>query len=224
MSSTRSTPRGNVLVRRFSTRPKSYVGEADDNETTYSGEFTSSIPDSDETSIGNGDPTGADARLLDIDEAQQQILGYDQFANKLLLPDETTLMIRKFEKAEDIAFGVTYQLGKPITGLHEDTFEPQVGIVLLPGADLPEVNRLEGVGMVNAGPDQKDAQWRVNTAGEMYACPRLVLFRLLIASQAQQYHRDPRYETHLQRFYCSSRPGFTDSSARTPRQEVSLVQ
>lgn len=119
------------------------------------------------------------ARLWDIDESQQRIRGYDEFANRLLLPDETTLMIKKFEKAEDIAFGRTYQLGKAIKAVPEDTFEPHVGIVLLPGADLPEVNRLEQAGMVSAVPDQKDAQWRVSTAGEMFVSFDMEMLRWL---------------------------------------------
>jgi type II secretory pathway component PulL len=44
---------------------------------------------------------------------------------------------------------------------------PTVGLVFLPGADLPEVNRLEGHDMVESTPDQKDAIWRVNTAATL---------------------------------------------------------
>ena len=168
MPPTKPTERGNVLIRRFSTnRPRRFVGSDDNDDLDDSSEILSSRSDYEETQ-SISDPSQALSPIWDIDETQQAIRGYDEFANKLLLPDETTLMIRKFQRAEDIAFGRVYQLGRPVSGFYGNVFRPNVGIVLLPGADLPEVNRREQAGMVSGVPDQRDALWRVNTAGEMY--------------------------------------------------------
>ncbi|QDS73362.1 hypothetical protein FKW77_007105 [Venturia effusa] len=43
----------------------------------------------------------------------------------------------------------------------------KVGIAFLPGADRPEVNRLEQFDMTGKEPDQQDAMWRVNTAAAL---------------------------------------------------------
>lgn len=44
---------------------------------------------------------------------------------------------------------------------------PSVGLCFLPGANLPEVNRLEQYDMVDQAPHQLDATWRVNTTGAL---------------------------------------------------------
>jgi hypothetical protein len=49
----------------------------------------------------------------------------------------------------------------------DNAIEPIVGITFMAGADTPQVNLMEQIGMTQAEPDQKDATWRVNTAGAL---------------------------------------------------------
>lgn len=99
-----------------------------------------------------------------LDMFTERSRGFDDMANKHLRSSDTALMITSFEKQTDIQFSRTYILGHPIKESLPGTVEPQVGLVFLPGADMPEVNRLEQDDIVNGQPDQKDALWRVNTA------------------------------------------------------------
>lgn len=92
---------------------------------------------------------------------------YDDVANKRLQPEETALMIKKFEKRADVHFWRTYKFGKPVPDYESKKALPRVGLVFLPGADLPEVNRLEQTSMGDREPDQRDTYWRVNTAGAL---------------------------------------------------------
>ena len=45
---------------------------------------------------------------------EQRSRKYDEFANQQLNPEETALMIKKFEKAADIPFSRTYHMGKSV--------------------------------------------------------------------------------------------------------------
>ena len=105
---------------------------------------------SDQTTSSNGDPSKqVSASTWDLNMPQkEQIRSFNEFANRNLLPDETSLMIKQFERASDIQFHRTYQMGKAIREFLGSTHTPQIGLVVLPGADLPEVNRLEQTGMV----------------------------------------------------------------------------
>jgi hypothetical protein len=51
--------------------------------------------------------------------------------------------------------------------IHQDAIKPKVGITFLAGADTPQVNQLEEMSMTQIVPDQKDASWRVMTAGAL---------------------------------------------------------
>ena len=44
---------------------------------------------------------------------------------------------------------------------------PRIGLTFLPGADKPQVTRLEQISMAGLQPEQKDALWRVNTAASL---------------------------------------------------------
>lgn len=143
-------------------------------QVTHSGSSGSSQragPQTRSSSSGDGEP-------------KLYITALEEMAYKQLLPEETELLIRKFERAADIQFSRTYQMGKSVKSFALPTQAPQIGLVLLPGVDLTEVNRLEYAGMVSSSPDQRvynilckkgswvkfltrlqDAAWRVGTAG-----------------------------------------------------------
>jgi GTPase SAR1 family protein len=44
---------------------------------------------------------------------------------------------------------------------------PRIGLTFIPGADSPQVTRLEQIGTAGQDPDQKDANWRSNTAASL---------------------------------------------------------
>ena len=153
---------GSRLIRRLNSgRAREYVGREDSIEEINPFGDHMSVADSDRSDMA-GDTGGGD-----LDAMIERMKGFDAFADKLPLPEETALMIKNFERGEDMPFERTYRLGKYVQELSSPTVKPWVGIVLLPGASLPEVSRLEQVGMVSSKPNQRDATWRVNTVGEM---------------------------------------------------------
>lgn len=92
---------------------------------------------------------------------------YDSMANKNLHPDETALMIKEFEQQGDHPIRRSYRAS--VVSRHNIPRAPipEVGLVFLPGADLPQVNRLEQTNMVDSQPDQRTSYWRVNTAASL---------------------------------------------------------
>ena len=77
------------------------------------------------------------------------------------------LLMSTFEKTVNGSVKATFQDGTRVAEVREDAIRPRVGITFLPGADTPQVNQMEEISMTQAIPDQKDAQWRVNTAGAL---------------------------------------------------------
>ncbi|KAG8527775.1 uncharacterized protein KY384_007929 [Bacidia gigantensis] len=91
----------------------------------------------------------------------------DDLTNKMLPPEETDLMVSRLAKHADEQFKRTYVRGVPTVEVQESAVNLMVGLSFLPGADKPQVNRFEQTDMAGNAPDQKDAMWRVNTAGSL---------------------------------------------------------
>lgn len=98
-------------------------------------------------------------------EANLQV--WEDIANKLLPPEESEMMLKRLEKGADERVRRTYIEGQPMTEVDENAATPRIGLTFLPGADKPQVTRLEQIGMAGQEPDQKDALWRVNTAASL---------------------------------------------------------
>ena len=98
-------------------------------------------------------------------QAKNSVL--DDLTNKLLPPEETDYMVKRLEKHADEHFRRTYVRGVPLAEERESAITLKIGLTFLPGADKPQVNRLEQTNMAGKEPDQKDASWRVNTAGSL---------------------------------------------------------
>ena len=114
-----------------------------------------------------GGDSGDGGRGWTVSAAPDRMRSLNELAQKNMNPDETILFVQQFEKSADIPFRRTYELGKYVRNSLGSTHSPNIGLVFLPGGDLPEVNRLEQQGMVSLAPDQRSALWRVNTAGSL---------------------------------------------------------
>ncbi|KAF7511482.1 hypothetical protein GJ744_004671 [Endocarpon pusillum] len=77
------------------------------------------------------------------------------------------LLIKTFEKTINGSVKATFQDGTRLAEIREEAVRPKVGLTFLPGADTPQVNQMEEIQMTQITPDQKDASWRVNTAGAL---------------------------------------------------------
>ncbi|KAL8937938.1 MAG: hypothetical protein Q9211_003437 [Gyalolechia sp. 1 TL-2023] len=88
----------------------------------------------------------------------------DAMINKLLPPEETDFMVKNLERPSDEPIRRTFNRGVPLVEVNESARVLKVGLTFLPGADKPQVNRLEETNMAGREPHQKDASWRVNTA------------------------------------------------------------
>lgn len=152
MPNTTMTDRGIVLRRRDANGPRAFtINDVDDDDTQSSEDLMSLAPSSRIADSADA----SNQRMSSTWDVESQQRRFDEVANRQLLPEETDLMIRKFEQAADVAFSRTYQLGKFVRAFPNPTRMPQIGLVVLPGADLPEVNRLEQAGMVSSIPDQR---------------------------------------------------------------------
>ena len=92
---------------------------------------------------------------------------YNDFTNKTLAPEQTDFMIKQLEKQADPRLRRTYTNGLPLEQVVDSALVLRVGLKFLPGADKPQVNRTEQINMEGKKPDQKDAHWRVTTAGSL---------------------------------------------------------
>ena len=138
--------------------------EFDDEESQIS-EDLMSVTMSDATESISSDTDGN--AVWTVSAAPDRMKSLNEFANRSMLPEETDLMIRQFVQSADIPFQRTYELGTYVRGSVGNIHCPNVGLVILPGCDLPEVNRLEQQGMIARSPEQRNAIWRVNTAGSL---------------------------------------------------------
>lgn len=92
---------------------------------------------------------------------------YEDIANKSLPPEGSEWMIKRLEKRADERLQRTYVEGVPLNQVYESAMVLDVGLTFLPGADKPQVTRIEQQDMAGQEPEQKDANWRVNTAGSL---------------------------------------------------------
>jgi hypothetical protein len=92
---------------------------------------------------------------------------YEQIANNQFTSEESDFMVRCLEKTVDASVRQTYFGEKRIRDISESAVVPKIGMKFMAGADTPQVNRIEQVGMTHKTPDQKSAIWRVNTAGAL---------------------------------------------------------
>ena len=92
---------------------------------------------------------------------------WEGMANKQMPPEESDFIIKRRERGTDERLQRTYLEGEAMAGVHESAIVLDVGLTFLPGADKPQVNRIEQMDMANEEPDQKTAAWRVNTAGDL---------------------------------------------------------
>lgn len=92
---------------------------------------------------------------------------YDDYSNKTLGPEQTDFMIQQFERKPDPQLRRTYANGLELEEVVESAPVLTVGLTFLPGADKPQVNRSEQISMEGKEADQKDALWRVATAGSL---------------------------------------------------------
>lgn len=92
---------------------------------------------------------------------------YEELANKQRPLEDSAYMVKSLEKGVDASIQRTYLNGMAMLEVYDTAVVLKVGLVFLPGADRPQVNRIEQTNMAGKEPDQKDAAWRVDTAGSL---------------------------------------------------------
>lgn len=94
-------------------------------------------------------------RASGVMQANNQV--WEDIANKLLPPEESELMLKHFEKRADVRVRRTYVEGVMMGEVDENAAVPRIGLTFLPGADKPQVTRLEQISMAGQQPEQRDA-------------------------------------------------------------------
>jgi hypothetical protein len=72
---------------------------------------------------------------------------WEEIANKLLPPEQSEQMVKRLEKRADERIRRTYVEGNPLAEVDGSAPVPRIGLNFLPGADKPQVTRLEQTGM-----------------------------------------------------------------------------
>jgi hypothetical protein len=92
---------------------------------------------------------------------------YEQIADNQFPMEESEFIVQRLEKRADLSLRQTCVDGKRVSEGSGTAIAPRVSIAFMAGADLPQVTRMEQVGMMSKTPDQKSATWRVDTAGTL---------------------------------------------------------
>jgi len=92
---------------------------------------------------------------------------YERIADNQFPMEESEIAVPCFGTRADTSARQTYVDGKRVSKVSEGAVTPRIGMTFMAGADTPQVNRMEQVGMARNPPDQKSATWRVNTAGTL---------------------------------------------------------
>ena len=110
-----------------------------------------------------------DTLVVQRDDGMQnaRTLIYEELAEKMHPYEELEMVVRGFEKRVDEKVRATFVYGIRTREVSASGIEPMIGMTFMAGADLPQVAQQEQVGMNQDRPDQKDAAWRVNTAGTL---------------------------------------------------------
>jgi hypothetical protein len=101
----------------------------------------------------------------DIHDQQDDLL--DRLAGHYTPFEGYDLLVKAFEKTVRGNLRASFKDGIRLAEVIDGTIRPKIGITFLAGADTPQVNQMEQISMSRLEPDQKDASWRVNTAGAL---------------------------------------------------------
>ncbi|KAL8890304.1 MAG: hypothetical protein Q9215_002533 [Flavoplaca cf. flavocitrina] len=127
---------------------------------------------------------------------------YVEYTNKTLAPEQTDFMIQSLERKADLRLKRTYMNGVALEEVLGSAPVLTVGLKFLPGADKPQVSRTEQLDMEGKEADQRDALWRVDTAGSLLTqysvSPDLQIVRTdqtprIMARAKNQHERDGEY-------------------------------
>jgi len=100
-----------------------------------------------------------------LQDQQDDIL--ERLANHYSPIEGYDSLVKAFEKSHQGTVRASFRDGIRLAEVADDAVRPKIGITFLAGADTPQVNQMEQIQMSQREPDQKDASWRVNTAGTL---------------------------------------------------------
>ena len=131
-------------------------------------EFSSSTPSHETRAAApNSNHGGRELVVQDQDTQYHKEHILQELSEKQFPPEDSELIVKAFEKTFVGHSRVTYYDGIRVQEVADGVVEPRVGITFMAGADTPQVNMNEQIDMTQNIPDQKDALWRVNTAGAL---------------------------------------------------------
>lgn len=103
---------------------------------------------------GNGEFSGLNRVSRPTNSAVQANLHvWENIANRVLLPEELELMLKRFEKRADERVRRTYVEGQAMQEVDESAVVPLVDMTFLLGTDKPQVIQVEQIGMAGHKPD-----------------------------------------------------------------------
>lgn len=91
----------------------------------------------------------------------------DRLANESMPPEISEDIVKRLEKHTDKGFRRSYREGSALLRVQDSALVLKIAFTFLPGRDRLQVNYSEQTNIMGKEPDQKDANWRVNTAASL---------------------------------------------------------
>ncbi|KAK6385901.1 hypothetical protein LTS17_001473 [Exophiala oligosperma] len=110
-------------------------------------------------------PQFTTSQNYDLQDQQDDLL--ERLAGQYTSFEAHDMLVKAFEKTITGRLSASFKDGIRLAEVVEDAIKPKIGIAFLAGADTPQVTQMEQIQMSQKEPDQKDASWRVNTAGAL---------------------------------------------------------
>ncbi|KAL6247167.1 hypothetical protein RBB50_005510 [Rhinocladiella similis] len=110
-------------------------------------------------------PQFTTSQHYDLQDQQDDLL--ERLAGQYTSFEAHDMLVKAFEKTNTGELSASFKDGIRLAEVVEDAIKPKIGIAFLAGADTPQVTQMEQIQMSQKEPDQKDASWRVNTAGAL---------------------------------------------------------
>lgn len=135
--------------------------EADSNALALQGPSLVHLPRSNAPNLTS--PQFGAGQNYDLQDQQDDLL--ERLAGHYTTFEGYDLLVKAFEKTVKGNLCASFKDGIRRADIVEDAVRPKIGITFLVGADTPQVTQMEQIQMSQKEPDQKDASWRLNTAG-----------------------------------------------------------
>jgi hypothetical protein len=123
--------------------------------------------DSSPSDAGSAAPAGSANNYRQTMEATMEV--YRGMSDRFITEENVEIILRRFRRHSGMGAQRSIVNGVPAAEIVESAPVLRVGLSLLDGSNTARVTRIEQTNMMNREPEQRSAEWRVNTACQLLA-------------------------------------------------------